>query len=188
MSHPGRGLLRVARGGLLAVCCAMLALAGHVIGGGDVPKAHTWVAVAVLTGAGFSVLADRQRSFGQVLAGAVAAQAGFHLAFSLTGPGAGDHAQPAAGGSHGMGLPTDLAMVGGHLLAAAGTAALVTHGDTVLWSLVELLGLVRMPPLGAPLVVTVPCSPAPSPPDLPRPGASLCARAHPRRGPPLRTR
>jgi hypothetical protein len=183
VSHPGRGLLRVARGGFLAACCAMLALAGHVVGGGGVPKPYALVAVAVLTGAGFCVLADRQRSFRQVFAGAVAAQVAFHSAFSLAGSG-GDH---APGGAPEMGVGASVAMVGGHLLAAACTAGLLTHGDAVLWALVSLLALVRMPPLGALPAVTRPSSAVPCPPYLRPPGSVLSARVHPRRGPPLRT-
>jgi hypothetical protein len=186
VSHPGRGLLRIGRGGLLAVCCTMLALAGHVVGGGGVPKPYALVAVAVLAGAGFCVLADRQRSFRQVFTGAVAAQAVFHLTFSLAGPGSGAHSS-GAGAVPGTSLGPDLVMVGGHLFAAAGTAALLAHGDTVLWALVELLGLVRVPALGALPVVAVPCPVVQSFPDLPAPGAVLSARVHPRRGPPLRT-
>jgi hypothetical protein len=164
----------------------MLALAGHVLGGGDLPKVPTWVAVAAITGAAFSVLADRQRPLRQIFAGAVAAQAVFHLAFSLSGPAGADHAQPAAG-SAGVGLATDLVMVGGHLVAAAGTAALVAHGDTLLWTLVELFGFVRLPLLGTPLVSAGVPSPVPSVPDRPRPGSGWSSRVHPRRGPP-RTR
>jgi hypothetical protein len=185
VSHPGRGLLRIARGGILGVCCGVLALLGHLVGGGAAPPLPALAACTVLVGSGLSVLADRRRYFPHILGAAVTAQIVFHVAFSLTArPGtgtAGVHAglAGAAPGHH----ADDVSMVAGHLVAALAMAWLLAHGEAVLWAVFDLFGFVRLPvPSGAVDLGEL---------RLPRPRTDVApSRAlstgwiHPRRGPP----
>jgi len=176
VSHPGSGLLRISRGIVLAVCCAMLALGGHVLGGAGIPPVSAWAGVAILCAAGFAVLADRERSFRNILAVTLLAQVAFHVAFSLVEPaGVAHHAT----GSTGPGV----SMTVGHLAAAVATAWLASRGEAVLWALADLFRFVRIPTLAV--------VPPPTPPSLaaaqiqavPVPDL-LTRRVHPRRGPP----
>src|SRR3954451_5261239 len=101
MRSPGLGAARVARGSLLALCCTLLALSGHVLGGGQVSAVVPMLALGGPVGGAFAVVqmlaaagpvgaalvvwAARQRGPAQ-LAGAVAgAQVAFHIAFSFCG-------------------------------------------------------------------------------------------------------
>src|SRR3954453_14415641 len=107
MRPPGRGGAGGARGSLLALCCTVLALSGHVLGGGQVSAVVPMLAVAGPVGAAFVVWADRQRGPAQLAAAAAGSQVAFHVAFSLCG---------------GTGLPGHatrgvVAMVAGHLVA-----------------------------------------------------------------------
>ena len=192
MIHPGRGALRTARGGILACCCTALAVMGHAAGGGGVPSLPTLVAVTALAGAGFSVLAQRRRHFGEIFAAALATQAAFHVAFSLGSAHAAPHARP-------IGHPTahvvahawqpahsqlaGLAMSAGHLAAAAAVAWLAAYGEATAWRLFRLVALVRLPQLGSVVVVRRPVL-VPSRTQDHRAGESLSARVRPLRGPP----
>ncbi|MFD2081127.1 hypothetical protein SAMN05421678_104187 [Actinopolymorpha cephalotaxi] len=190
MSHPGSGPLRIIRGALLAVCCTALAVLGHVGGGGEAPPVTALVAGTLVVGAAFAVLADRRRAFGQILAAALVAQAIFHAAFSLAcahgfdvttgsaitpGPVAGAPAEVFPG-------PV---MVLAHLGAAALLAALAAAGETLVWVVFHLLGLVRLPALTLPSPAGVNLTPARHHhDDLPGARELRVCRAHRRRGPP----
>ncbi len=195
MSSPGAGLLRVARGGLLACCCTALALLGHVDGGGAPPPLPLLVAVTLLVGSALTILADRRRQFREILVAALGAQVVFHVAFSLAAaPGAARH------GAHlgtrllpdsatllpvhlAFPVPDGAAMVAGHVLAAAATAVLVSRGEDVVWALFHLFGLVLMPTVARVAVVDTPTSP-PVWAWVPARGEAASVRVHPRRGPP----
>ncbi|GAA5002551.1 hypothetical protein [Actinopolymorpha pittospori] len=187
MSNPGSGLLRISRGGLLAVCCTALALLGHVSSGGGRPPVPALLAVTVVVGSAFAVLADRRRAFGQILVGALVAQVAFHTAFTLSMPG--HHHVSGVAVSHGstelfFGLKSGIPMLLGHLVAAVLVAVLAASGEALVWALYHLLGLVRLPDLAKPL----PSGPSSPPPNdvaaLPAAAEWLGGRAHPRRGPP----
>lgn len=188
MSDPGSGLLRISRGGLLAVCCTALALLGHVSGGGGRPPVPALFAVTLVIGSAFAVLADRRRAFGQILVGAVVAQVAFHTAFTLSMPG--HHHVSGVVVSHGatelfFGLRSGIPMLAGHLVAAVLVAGVAASGEALVWALYHLLGLVRLPDLARPLPSG---PPGPAPNDvatLPAAAEWLGGRAHPRRGPPL---
>ncbi|MET9023628.1 hypothetical protein ABZV93_27015 [Actinopolymorpha sp. NPDC004070] len=189
MSHPGSGPLRIIRGALLAVCCTALAVLGHVGAGGEPPPVAALVAGTVIVGAAFAVLADRRRAFGQILAAALVAQVIFHAAFSLacahgydltTGttltpsPVAGAVAEVSPG-------PV---MVLAHLGAAVVLAALAAAGETLVWVVFHLLGLVRVPALTLPSPTRVGVTPARNHDELHRARELRICRAHRRRGPP----
>lgn len=174
MTNPGGGALRVARGGVLAVLCTLVAIAGHARGGGEAPPIPALLAVAALVGTAFVVLADRRRGFTEILFAALACQPAFHLAFSIPVHEAGAVA------------PIDAPMVGGHVLAGVVTATLLTYGEDALWAVYHLLTGVRAPVL-EPVPVLAP--PAPARPDgaeLAPVRRQLLARIPPRRGPPVR--
>ena len=183
MSNPGGGLLRLARGGLLAVCCTALALLGHLAGGGrGVPSLPVLLAVTALVGAGFCVLADRRRQFHQILAGALAAQVAFHLSFSLAAPIGAAH---GAAYVHGGPVDVDPPMLVGHGVAAAAIAILVSRGEDLVWALFHLLGLVWLPRPDVLPAVGMPRAMRSAPADsVATAGALLPGRVHPRRGPP----
>ena len=192
MSNPGGGLWRIARGGLLAVCCTALAVLGHLGGGGQTP-APAQVCATVLLGAVFAVLGDRRRDFAQIAGAALVSQAVFHLAFSLSSHGAvADLGHSPAAGSAAIGNANGLAaemwpslsMVVGHVVAALAMAAVVAYGEVLVWALFHLFGLVGLPKLRQPSPagpLRVPCARAA---EVVRPGGCLVARVHPRRGPP----
>ncbi len=187
MSHPGRGLLRIARGGVLGVCCGALALLGHLAGGGTVPPLPALAAVTVLIGSGLSVLADRRRYFPHILGAAIGAQVVFHVAFSLaTLPGAeagaGLHVASASevSGQHAEGAP----MLAGHLVAAVAIAWLLARGEAVVWAVFELFGFVRLPDLATPVDLVHLRPPLPGD-DVPGVRVLTTVWIHQRRGPPV---
>lgn len=160
------------------------------------PSLPVLVATTVLVGAGFSVLAQRRRHFGQILAAALAAQAAFHVAFSLESP----HT-PAAHFGHGMSMGNQtahllphawqsaqtvvvgLAMVAGHLAAAAVMAWLAAYGEATVWRLLGLFTLVRLP-RPAPVAVDRRAVLVPSKAWHRPAGDPWSARVRPLRGPP----
>ncbi|WP_020575721.1 hypothetical protein [Actinopolymorpha alba] len=190
MSNPGGGLLRVMRGAVLAVCCTTLALLGHLGGGGGMAPLPALLAVTLLLGAGFTILAQHRRSFGQIAVAAIAAQAIYHLAFSLS---PGDHGQPAtafppSGSAYlpaGLPVYVNLPMLAGHLVAALVMAGLLAHGESLLWALFHLLGLVRLPALARPVSLGLPGRVRAFRVDVPAISELLLGRVHRRRGPPL---
>lgn len=169
--NPGTGALRATRGALLAALTAVLAMAGHLAGGGHLPPVPSLFAVAVLLGTTFAVLADKQRGPAQLLAAAIGSQLLFHAAFVLVG-----HSGDA-------GLLSDAHLLVAHLCAAAALALMAAHADTLLWSLVHLLAQAWIPSLVA-VPVPVLGSTRPFYADLPQPRIRLDAYAPLRRGPP----
>ncbi|GAA2758180.1 hypothetical protein [Actinopolymorpha rutila] len=192
MSHPGSGPPRIIRGALLAGCCTALAVVGHVGAGGEAPAVAALVAGTVVVGAEFAVLADRRRAFGQILAGALAAQAVFHVLFSLacahgyeltTGTTITPGTPGPVAGTLVEAFPTPV-MVLAHLGAAVLLAALAAAGETLVWVVFHLLGLVRLPALTLPAPAGVNVTPARNHDDLPGARELRIRRAHRRRGPP----
>src|SRR4051794_21009310 len=176
MRSPGRGAARVARGSLLALCCTLLALSGHVLGGGQVSVVVPMLAVAGPVGAAFVVWADRQPGPGQLAAQVAGAQVAFHVAFSFCG---------------GTGLPEHAtrgvaAMVGGHVVAGLLMTWVLSRGDAALWCLYRALSgvlrlrVARLPHLGHSSRGLA--SPTAWPEQ--RGSGLVLAAAHPRRGPP----
>lgn len=190
MGNPGAGLLRVGRAAMLAVCCGALALLGHISGGAAAPPLSAFVTVTALIGAAFAVLAGRRRQFRHILVVSLGAQVAFHLAFYFTSTHStmahgALSAGSSLGGSPGGGWAAiwDPVAVAGHAGAAVVLSALVAHGEDLVWALYHLLGLVRLPSLGA-LTVLQLTQPLPVQLELAQPGERLWARVHPRRGPP----
>ena len=163
------------RGSLLALCCTLLALAGHVGGGGRVTAVLPMLIGAAPLTAGFIVWADRRRDTAAIIAAAIVSQLGFHVLLSLCGPTATTHDHHA-----------EEAMVLGHAVAAAVTGWALACGESAVWALhhaMRQLGcviLVRLPVLPDRLSGRRPADAAPA-----GCGAGIVrAAAHRRRGPP----
>jgi hypothetical protein len=176
VTSPGQGAVRVLRGSALATCCTLLALSGHVLGGGSVGSVLAMLVVAAPLGGAFVVWADRQRGPVELAAAGLVAQLAFHLVFALCGGGGVASHEPAAASW----------MVAGHVVAAAVAAWLLSSGEAALWGLYRALtGVVvrrvvrRQVPVRVAavrhLVDAVPVVTAEGP---------EAARANPRRGPP----
>jgi hypothetical protein len=175
VSSPGTGALRAVRAGLLGLVCVVLALAGHLAGGGHAPSPWGVVILALPMSALCLALTARRRgvgSIGAVVAGSqlvlhealmwfqagtactgpadVHAHLGHAAAVSGCGPMAGmASALPAgAGGSRAAVL-----MVLGHALAAAVTTVVLAHGEALLWRLWHRLAR-GVPEAAVPLVAT----------------------------------
>ena len=73
------------RASALALCCTLLALSGHVVGGGRVTAVLPLVAVSAPLAAAFVVWADRQRGLLEIAGAAAASQVPFHAVFLLCG-------------------------------------------------------------------------------------------------------
>jgi hypothetical protein len=167
--------VRLLRGSLLALCCALLALSGHLAGGGRASAALPLLVVAAALGSAFTIWADRQRSLGEIGAAALGSQVVLHTAFALCASGGGPH---EAG--------WDARMVAAHVVAASALAWVLARGEAALWTLdraVRAIASVRLLPrlpvvdlrsLRAAEHTTLSCL-----------GAGLVlASAHARRGPP----
>jgi hypothetical protein len=171
---PGQGAVRVLRGSALAACCTLLALSGHVLGGGSVGSVLAMLVVAAPLGGAFVVWADRQRGPVELAAAGLVSQLAFHLVFALCG-GATSHGRPDAGW-----------MVAGHVLAAVVAAWLLSGGERALWGLYRALtGVVvrRVVPRSVSVRGTGASHLFDAAPAVRAAGAEV-ARAHPRRGPP----
>lgn len=118
---------RILRSVAVAVSTFTLAVGGHVAGGGAAPPMSV---IAVLLGLIVLIawlLSPRQFSPSQLAGLLLLGQAFVHLTCVLTVAG---------------GMTTDAPMmVLGHGLATAATATLLHHGEGVLWSLAEKIGL-----------------------------------------------
>src|SRR5215218_8099113 len=164
--------MRVLRGSVLAACCTLLALCGHVLGGGSVSSVLAMLVVAAPLGAAFVIWADRQRGPVEMAVAGLGSQLAFHLVFSLcAGPG---HQGTSS-----------VWMLTGHLLAAVVVARLLSGGEAALWALFRALhALVVRCGTGRPGAVRVPTAARLVEAALPARGELVVARAHPRRGPP----
>ena len=174
--NPGRGSVRVLRGSALALCCAVLALSGHVVGGGTSSPVLPLVVVAGPLAAAFVVWADRQRSLLEIGVAALGAQVAFHAVFELCGASGGP-AHPATWTGR---------MVAGHVLGAAVMSWMLSRGEAALWSLYRsVLGVVSVYLVQLPVVGDRTSGTGLTPVVPGRCGAGLVlASAHGRRGPP----
>lgn len=197
---------RLLRGGLFAMVSSQLAALGHLVGGGMLPSPTIVLGVGGLIAVAAVGLASRQRGFLGILSLLAASQVLFHLLFSMTTtmcgmPAAGGMAKPRGmsgmaepGGMSGMAGSAGVSemcggldvvrMVAFHAIAAALSALVLAHGETVLFRLAAIwLRVLRRPPARlqcAPTTIgwsvrTSTRSVLPAGPALLR---------HPRRGPP----
>lgn len=176
MTSPGRGVARALRGSLLASCCTLLALAGHLAGGGRATALLPMLIGAAALTAWFIVCAERPRTTAQVVAAAMGSQVVFHVILSFCG------STSATAGERGA-----AATVLGHALAAALSGWVLARGDAAVWSLYHLLReLVSVVMVRPHVVTSPPCGAHRADTAAAGCGAGMVlAAAHPRRGPPV---
>jgi hypothetical protein len=141
VTSPGRGVARAVRGCVLALCCVLLALTGHVLGGGSATSVLPLLMVGGPLAGAFAVWADRQRRTGEMIAAALGSQVALHVVFLL------------CGGARTLSLASnwDVGMMLGHLVAACAMAWALSSGEAALWTLsrvlqgVALVRVVRLP-------------------------------------------
>lgn len=155
---PSRSPLRLVRGGIAATLATVIALGGHLVGGGAVPS---WIGIALpwwLSVAACTVLAGTRFSLPRMTAAVLASQALFHGLFLAGTPGdpsvqlvapPGSHLGHGAHAGHGGQLTDASASVGAHAAhagpsgvgAAAEHALHGSHGDLrmLLWHVVAAL-------------------------------------------------
>jgi hypothetical protein len=172
------------RAAVPAGICTLLALGGHLAGGGVMPSVPLLLVTALLLTGVLAVLAGCQRGLPQLFGILVAGQLAFHAAFTLDD----GHGQPALvdGGHSALSILTSPAMAAGHLFAAVLAAVLLAYGDHALWAAYRLLLRVALPDV--PLAqlaggVAPPCS-RPAGDAVPVGFGIRIARATSRRGPP----
>jgi len=169
-----RGPLRLFRAALVTSLAVALAVAGHMLGGGQLPDVTTLAGTAAALLAPTAWLARRQLSFATLSGVLGAGQLMLHTAFTALSPGASCLPQlplaqlplaqlPLAGSlAHGGHAGLDCtaamdnmpmgdggispAMLAGHVLATLATAWLLRSGEAALWQLLAWLRpLVRLP-------------------------------------------
>jgi hypothetical protein len=156
-----RGPLRLFRAALVTSLAVSLAVAGHMLGGGQLPDIATLAGSAAVLLAPAAWLARRQLSVATLFGVLGAGQFMTHTAFTALSPGAsclpqlplfqlpltGSVAHGHAGGSCSaamdsmpMGDGNDSpAMLAGHLMATLATAWLLRSGEAALWQLLAWL-------------------------------------------------
>ncbi|MEO3811751.1 hypothetical protein ABGB17_22380 [Sphaerisporangium sp. B11E5] len=107
----------------------------HVLAGGAFVRPEVVVAAAVFTGGVGFALTGRQRGIGALLPACFAAQYGMHHLF-----GAGAAPTPGFGGHHSGGLVPVLGMLLAHGLVAVVSAWWLERGESVLATLLRVLG------------------------------------------------
>ncbi|MFH8927741.1 hypothetical protein ACH4D4_11915 [Streptomyces pristinaespiralis] len=157
-----RSPMRALRAALFAAVGVILAAMGHSsLSAHDIPPSALLAALVVTAAAGWFA-AGRRRGPGVIGAGLLAVQGALHLIFSDPGQPAGHHhghrAEAATGLADGAG------MLAVHLLAAAGCALWLAHGEAAFFRLAGaafafaftplrlLLGAVRLPEPPRPVV------------------------------------
>jgi hypothetical protein len=167
---PTRGVVRTLRAAAVGSAAVLVTMVGHLAGGGAVPSpAMIGLLGAAATAVAWTLSLARWnlRSLTGVL---VVSQAGLHLCFTMA---AGDAAQ-----HHTM------PMLLGHAAATVVMVALLNGGESLLWSVVESLGLRvwrLLRPAALPQWPTVPRPARRRRPAAPRSWHGL---QPPRRGPP----
>lgn len=124
---------RLVRAATLAVPSGLIALAGHLVGGGESPDLASLLLITTILGGVTSGFAGKQRSFTGILAVMAVAQVFFHLTFLAT-------SHTAHTGHSGLAVPLDAGrMLLFHALAALVAAIVVAHGEQALFGLVKAL-------------------------------------------------
>lgn len=126
MIGPTTGRWRTARAGAFALLAAQIAVFGHVIAGGSPPGLTLLAAMSALLVGGLRGLCRQRRSFRELLTAMAGTQVVFHLMLTLAGSG------HDPGGPHG---DHPLRMLVYHAAVAMLTAALLAHGEQLLFAL-----------------------------------------------------
>lgn len=193
MSRRALRRARVVRGLLVALCGSMLAVGGHLLAGGAVPRQPALFGLIALAAGATVVASDRAWSYRRLLAALAAIEAVTHVALELGHQHAALTAGPAPAGSlTAATLPGSVVtgssssgwlMLAAHAAAALATAWLLRRGEALFWRAVEALRpATSWPTVGAPAAVPRPLSPRADSPVQPVPVMLSGAASH--RGPP----
>ena len=175
---PGHGTMRLVRGGVLATCSVLLGLSGHLLGGGSGQVVAPTVLAGAVIGVASVAWAHRRRGFGQLMGAAVLAQVAFYGTLALASSHGSVH--------HHDGMTAAWSgqrMMLAHAVAAVLMAAVLAHGDAVLWSLGRMLPAVVRPGRWPVPVVRGTLPPPDGGERAPR-RALVVAATQPHRGPP----
>jgi hypothetical protein len=157
-----RSPMRALRAALFAAVAVILAAMGHSsLSAHDIPPSALLVALGVTAAAGWFA-AGRRRGTHAIGAGLLAVQGALHLIFSDAGRPVEHHHGHQAEAA--MGLADGAGMLAVHLVAAAGCALWLAHGEAAFFRLANaalafaftplrlLLGVVRLPEPPRPVV------------------------------------
>jgi hypothetical protein len=111
---------------VFATAAALLAVTGHVLGGGGLPDPPALLVTAALLGLAVSGMARRRRSARGIFAVLLISQIPFHLILTVAGH---DHGH--------VGLAR---MATFHAIAAALTALVLARGEDAIYGLLSFLG------------------------------------------------
>ena len=125
MTGPLSSRWRGFRAGVFAVVAALLAVGGHVIGGGEFPDAAALLSTTAVLGGSVSGLARRRRTASGIFGVLLVSQVAFHLTFVVTG--------------HGHDSFDFSRMAAFHLVAAALAALVLARGESALFVLLSFL-------------------------------------------------
>ena len=123
MTNPSRGRLRVMRGMVLGALCALIALAGHAVGGGHATGLGAALAVLVVALLG-TAIAKQELTLARLSVFAVGSQLLVHLMVAAA------HHQHAQGGGRGFSAQS---MVVGHVVAALFAAVMLRQADATVF-------------------------------------------------------
>ena len=178
VQSPGGGRARVVRGLALSAACLFVPAAAHVVAGGGVPTAGSFLLGAALLSVACVALADRRISVGLIAAMVFASQPVLHVLLDMSA-----HAH------HGVGPSISAGMVAAHALAAAGLTVLLAGAESVVWSMAALSSTVLLRSVRAVLGATATATvrrPSLRPASAPVHSYVLSVtRTAPRRGPPV---
>lgn len=121
MRSPVTKRWRLLRACVFAGVASQLAALGHVWAGGALPDPALLIVVSVVLGGAVTGLTRRRRTFPEILAALVAAQLAFHVMVEAT--------------AHHVDHVDDARMVVFHLVAALGSAWVMTAGESSLFKL-----------------------------------------------------
>lgn len=183
-----RSPLRALRAALFAAVAVILAAMGHSsLSAYDLPPSALLIALCV-TWAGGWLAAGRRRGVRAIGAGLLAVQGALHLIFSGGRPSAVQHHHGHQRVDVGTDLAADSGMLAVHLVAAAGCALWLAHGEAALFRLARTALATAFTPLRLLLTaVRLPEPPRPAPRPAARPSrlhGVVLAHIVVRRGPP----
>ncbi len=171
MSKPTNLRWRLLRSGIFAALTAQIAVLGHLLGGGSLPDFAAIITVTAALTFAITGLATKRRGFGSILPAMTGAQVIFHLVFSIS--------------SHHQESLTTVNMLLFHAVAAVACAALLAHGEKMLFGLFAALRRVLPRLLPVLIVSTTPAWTALTQGRTHIPTTALITLTRPRRGPPV---
>lgn len=193
---------RALRGAVAATVATLVAATAHTLAGGGAPPWWLLLSLALLTSPIAVGLIGRRPSMRGTAASVVAAQLALHVAFAAVGAGDPTAAAPGTGHAGHAGAPAvgialgrsfaagghlhlDAGMIAAHLVAAAATILLLTHGERLVRAIAR--GIQRVLRRALP-VLAPPSAPASRVDAVLAPVAAVFLSVLSRRGPPALAR